>query len=62
MIARSGQYSGGSGTNPSVLPRGETISQAPAVIAFVDRPQERENGHEGSRQAGSSFQTTMKFS
>src|SRR3984893_720124 len=31
MIARSSQYSGGSGTNPSVLASGETVSQQPTT-------------------------------
>jgi hypothetical protein len=45
MIASSGQYSGGSRTNPDVSARGETVSQAPAAIAVVGCRQERENGH-----------------
>jgi len=36
MIASSGQYSGGSGTNLSVSARGETVSQAPAATMTME--------------------------
>ena len=36
MIASSSQYSGGSGTNPSVSARGETVSQAPTATMISD--------------------------
>ena len=38
-MARNSQYSGGSGTNPSVFVRGETVSQAPtATLADLYDP------------------------
>jgi hypothetical protein len=36
MIARRSQYSGGSGTNPSVLARGETVSQQPTTTMIKE--------------------------
>src|SRR5450759_2513065 len=36
MMARNSQYSGGSGTNPSVFARGETVSQAPAATMITE--------------------------
>src|SRR5450756_1364646 len=36
MMARNSQYSGGSGTNPSVFARGETVSQAPAATLIKE--------------------------
>lgn len=35
-MARNSQYSGGSGTNPSVFARGETVSQAPAATMIKE--------------------------
>jgi hypothetical protein len=36
MAASNSQYSDGSGTNPSVLASGETVSYAPAVTMIRD--------------------------
>jgi hypothetical protein len=36
MMARNSQYSGGSGTNPSVFARGETVSQSPAATMITE--------------------------
>ena len=35
-MPRNSQYLGGSGTNPSVLTRGETVSQAPAATMIKE--------------------------
>src|SRR5450759_5030293 len=36
MMARYSQYRGGSGTNPSVFAKGETVSQAPTATMITD--------------------------
>ncbi len=36
MMASSSQYSGGSGTNPSVPAKGETVSQAPTATMMTE--------------------------
>jgi hypothetical protein len=35
-MARNSQYRGGSGTNPSVFARGETVSQAPTATMITE--------------------------
>jgi hypothetical protein len=36
MKARNSQYRGGSGTNPRVFARGETVRQAPTAIMITE--------------------------